>query len=111
MADEVKKLAHAASGSAADIATAMDANGEQVADVSRIMDRIEEFLGAIHSRQRQISDAATRQTTAASQIYSSIEEMGRCFQGPDGEGGVRGLAHQLLRMAEDLDQRCRHGGG
>jgi hypothetical protein len=26
-----------------------------------------------------------------------------------GEGGVRALAQELLRLAEDLDQRCRQG--
>jgi methyl-accepting chemotaxis protein len=109
VAGEVKKLACAAAGSAAEIATAMDANGRQVADVSSSMDRIQEFLGAIHSRQQQISDAATRQTTAAAEIHSSIAEMGYCFQGRGGQGGVRALAQQLLHMAEDLDQRCRQG--
>ena len=109
VAEEVKKLAHAASGSAAEIAAAMDVNSRQVVDVSRIMERIQEFLGAIHSRQQQISDAASRQTMAAAEIYSSIEEMGRWFQGRGAEGGVRALVRELLRMAEDLDQRCRQG--
>lgn len=109
VAEEVKKLAHAAAGSTAEIAAAMDANGRQVLDVSDIMDRIQEFLGEIHSRQQQISDAATRQTAAASEIHASIEQMGFCFQGRGGEGGVSALARALLHMAEDLDRRCRQG--
>jgi len=111
VADEVKKLAHDASGSAAEIAAAMDANGRQVVDVSLIMDRIQQFLGAIHLQQRQISDAATRQTAAAAEIHSSIEEIVFCFQGRGGEGGIHSLARELLSMAEDLEQRCRLGAG